>query len=191
MEYDASTVLTKQKNEGTIVEVGAKREETMAESLIQPAEPRLGGISLAGILVMAGSLFCDQPLHAQSPGASGSIAQRMNVNPFTIVTGSPARACMTFGYDLAAVPKNSDELRILSIISQGASRNVRDGFLRRVDLGFAQTNILSHFRRIDEIGDLTDKLVYILKIRNDYRRIERSQSIVPGIHEKVARAPSS
>jgi hypothetical protein len=165
----------------------------MADSLIQPAKPRLGGISLAGILVMAGSLLCDQPLHAQSrvPGALGSIAEWMNANPFTIVTGSPARACTAFGYDLAAVPKNSDELRILSIISQGASQNVRDGFLRRVDLGFAQTNILSHFRRTDEIGDLTDKLVYILKIRNDYRRIERSQSIVPGIYEKVARAPSS
>jgi TRAP transporter TAXI family solute receptor len=70
--------------------------------------------------------------------------------------------------DLAAVLNDGDELRILPVTSQGAVQNVRDvRFLKGVDLGFTVSNILGHYRRSGEIGDLEDKLVYIAKIAND------------------------
>jgi len=92
----------------------------------------------------------------------------MNANTVTIVTGSPPLAYSVFGYDLAAVLNDGDELRILPVVSQGAFQNVRDvRYLRGVDLGFAQTNILGHYRRTGEIADIGDRIVYIAKICNE------------------------
>jgi TRAP-type uncharacterized transport system substrate-binding protein len=92
----------------------------------------------------------------------------MNANTLTVVTGSPSLAYAVFGYDLAAVLNNGDELRILPVISQGAFQNVRDvRYLYGVDIGFAQTNILGHYRRTGEIADVGDKIVYIAKICNE------------------------
>src|SRR6202008_224259 len=55
------------------------------------------------------------------------------------------------------------------VISQGAFQNIRDvRFLKGVDLGFTATNYLGQYRRSGEIGDLTDKIVYIARISNDH-----------------------
>jgi TRAP transporter TAXI family solute receptor len=92
----------------------------------------------------------------------------MNANTLTVVTGSPSLAYAVFGYDLAAVLNDGDELRILPVISQGAFQNVRDvRYLYGVDIGFAQTNILGHYRRTGEIADIGDRIVYIAKICNE------------------------
>jgi TRAP transporter TAXI family solute receptor len=96
------------------------------------------------------------------------MGERMNANTLTVVTSDPPLAYAQFGYDLAAVLNSGDDLRILPVVSKGAYQNVRDvRFLHGVDLGFAQTNILGHYRRTGVIGDVTDKLVYVLKICNE------------------------
>ena len=99
---------------------------------------------------------------------STAVIERMNANTISIVTGSPSLAYFTFAYDLAAVLNNGDELRVLPVVSQGAFQNVRDvQYLRGVDLGFAQTNILGYYRRTGEVGDVANKLVYVAKICNE------------------------
>jgi TRAP transporter TAXI family solute receptor len=104
----------------------------------------------------------------QQDRSARGVAERMNANTLTVVTGSPSLAYAVFGYDLAAVLNNGDELRILPVISQGAFQNVRDvRYLYGVDIGFAQTNILGHYRRTGEIADVGDKIVYIAKICNE------------------------
>jgi len=139
------------------------------------------GLVCGLIPAVAAGIF-DYPLRAQqaaiAPEATArtngprpdlrDIAERMNANTITVVTSDPPLAYASFGYDLAAVLNSGDELRILPIVSKGAYQNVRDvRFLRGVDLGFAQTNILGYYRRTGEIGDVADKLVYILKICNE------------------------
>jgi uncharacterized protein len=92
----------------------------------------------------------------------------MNANTLTLVTGNPNLIFTAYGTDLAAVLNDGDELRIMPVISQGAVQNVRDvRFLRGIDLGFTISNILGHYRRTGELGDLEEKLVYIMKISND------------------------
>lgn len=103
----------------------------------------------------------------QGSAAAKGIAERMNANTVTIVTGRPSLSYSAFGNDLAAVLNDGDELRILPVVSQGPFQNVRDvRYLRAVDLGFAQTNILGHYRRSGEIADVSDRIVYIAKIGN-------------------------
>ena len=108
-----------------------------------------------------GSTLAPQP-------ALKAISERMNANTLTVVTGTPSGIFSTFGADLSAVLNDGDELRLLGVTSQGAYQNVRDvRFLRGIDLGFTITNILGQYRRTGEIGDLSDKIVYISRISND------------------------
>jgi uncharacterized protein len=135
-------------------------------------------------LVVLGSLIVDRAAQAQQQpvrpkGSSTSVAprsgpdlraitERMNANTLTLVTGSPNLIFTSYGSDLATVLNDGDELRVLPVISQGAVQNVLDvRFLRGIDLGFTVSNILGHYRRSGELGDLEDKLVYIMKISND------------------------
>ena len=158
----------------------------MAARSPQPAEPsgwtRIGAAAVCAVILAAFPIF-DCPLQAQQATVGSDqrartaagprsdlngLAERMNANTLTVVTGSPNLAYGAFGYDLAAVLNNGDELRVLPIVSQGAFQNVRDvRFLRGVDLGFAQTNILGYYRRTGEIGNLDDKIAYIVKVCNE------------------------
>jgi TRAP transporter TAXI family solute receptor len=114
-----------------------------------------------------------EPLLARDVAAApqpnlNSVAERMNANTLTIVTGNPSFIFTAYGNDLAAVLNDGDDLRILPVASQGAAQNVRDvRFLRGIDLGFTVTNILGDYRRTGELGDLADKIVYIARISND------------------------
>ena len=131
-------------------------------------------------LIASTNLFLDRTAQAEQavarPKASSvaprpdlrAITERMNANTLTLVTGNPNLIFTAYGTDLAAVLNDGDELRIMPVISQGAVQNVRDvRFLRGIDLGFTISNILGHYRRTGELGDLEDKLVYIMKISND------------------------
>jgi TRAP transporter TAXI family solute receptor len=145
-----------------------------------PATWRIGAVTLCGLALLGGPIL-DHPALAQqaapreraarAPGPRPdlrAISEKMNANTLTLVTGNPTFIFTSYGNDLAAVLNDGDELRILPVTSQGAVQNVRDvRFLKGVDLGFTVSNILGHYRRSGEIGDLEDKLVYITKIAND------------------------
>jgi TRAP transporter TAXI family solute receptor len=134
---------------------------------------------LSGLIVF-GNAILDRTAHAEqavarnkaaNPGPRPdlrAITERMNANTLTLVTGNPSLIFTAYGNDLAAALNDGDELRILPVTSQGAVQNIRDvRFLRGIDLGFTVSNILGHYRRTGELGDLEDKLVYIMKISND------------------------
>jgi uncharacterized protein len=72
-------------------------------------------------------------------------------------------------YDLADVLNDGDNLRILPIAGIGGPRNIRDvRYLKGVDIGLTQTNILNSFRRSNErMGQFEDKIVYIAKLFNE------------------------
>jgi len=97
-----------------------------------------------------------------------AISEQMNANTLTVVTGPPNFVFSTFADDLATVLNDGDELKLLPVATKGGFENVRDvRFLRGIDLGFTITNVLGYFRRTGEIGDLSDKIVYISRISND------------------------
>ena len=61
---------------------------------------------------------------------------------------------------------DGDNLRILPIAGIGGPKNIRDvRYLRGIDIGLTQTNILNNFRRSNErMGQADDKIVYIAKL---------------------------
>ena len=98
----------------------------------------------------------------------GTIGERLNANTIALVSGNPNATYMSIAYDLSAVLDDGDEFRILPVIGKGGGQNIKDvRFLKGVDLGITQSNLLPYFKRSNEIGQIDDKIVYIAKLFNE------------------------
>ncbi len=97
--------------------------------------------------------------------------EQPNENTVGLISGSPNSddTYLQMAYDLADVLNDGDNLRILPIAGIGGPRNIRDvRYLRGVDIGLTQTNILNSFRRSNErMGQYDNKIVYIAKLFNE------------------------
>ena len=93
----------------------------------------------------------------------GAYGERINANTVTIVSGSPDGA--SIAHDLSAVLDDGEEFRVLPLVGKGGGQNIRDvRFLKSVDLGITQANLLTAYRRSNEIGNLEGRIVYIAKL---------------------------
>ena len=97
--------------------------------------------------------------------------EQPNKNVIGLISGSPNSddTYLQMAYDLADVLNDGDNLRILPIAGIGGPRNIRDvRYVRGVDIGLTQTNILNSFRRSNErLGQFDDKIAYIAKLFNE------------------------
>jgi uncharacterized protein len=125
-------------------------------------------------LFLALALFADeasaQPSGAPLPNKPqlGKLGERINANTIAIVSGNPNATYMTIAYDMSAVLDDGDEFRILPVIGKGGGQNIKDlRFLKGVDLGITQSNLLPYFKKTNEIGQIDDKIVYIAKLFNE------------------------
>ena len=98
----------------------------------------------------------------------GVLGERINANTIAIVSGNLNATYLTIAYDLSAVLDNADEFRVLPVIGKGGGQNIKDvRFLKGVDLGITQSNLLGYYKRTNEIGPIDDKIVYIAKLFNE------------------------
>jgi TRAP-type uncharacterized transport system substrate-binding protein len=95
--------------------------------------------------------------------------EQPNENTIGLISGSPNSddTYLQVANDLAEVLNDDDGLRILPIVGFGGPRNIRDvRYLRGVDIGLTQTNILNDFRRSNERMGQTEnnKIAYIAEL---------------------------
>ena len=103
-----------------------------------------------------------------SPSSIASIGERINSNTLSIISGNLNATYISIAYDLSAVLDHGNDLRILPIIGKGGGQNIKDvRFLRGIDLGITQSNLLNVFRRTNEIGPIDDKVLYIARLFNE------------------------
>jgi len=118
--------------------------------------------------------FADQA-RAQHAGAPvpnkpqlGRLGERINSNTIAIISGNPNATYMSIAYDMSAVLDDGDEFRVLPVIGKGGGQNIKDvRFLKGIDLGITQSNLLGYYKRSNEIGTIDDKIVYIAKLFNE------------------------
>jgi uncharacterized protein len=56
----------------------------------------------------------------------------------------------------------------LPVVGRGGGQNIRDvRFLKGIDLGITQSNLLNLYRQSNEIGKIDDQIVYIAKLFNE------------------------
>jgi uncharacterized protein len=98
---------------------------------------------------------------------------RLNENVVTIMAGSPEGTDLAIVQDIATVLDDGQSLRVLPMVGKGHAQNVKDVmFMRGVDMGITQANILKHFARNGELGpDLASQIVYVAKLFNEEMHI--------------------
>jgi TRAP transporter TAXI family solute receptor len=105
----------------------------------------------------------------------GAVPQRdqfveeLNANTVTIVSGNPNGAYLYLTYDMSAVLDDGDKLRILPVIGKGGGQNTKDIlYLRGVDMGITQSNILRYYNKTGEVGrNISGRLRYITRLHNE------------------------
>jgi TRAP transporter TAXI family solute receptor len=132
----------------------------------------------------ADSWSVERPRRA-SPETPESIGTRINSNTVSVVSGNLNGTYLTIAYDLSAVLDDGDNLRVLPIIGKGGGQNIRDvRFLKGVDIGITQSNLLSVFRRSNEIGQIDDKILYIARLFNEeLHLVVRAESGITSIEQ--------
>jgi TRAP transporter TAXI family solute receptor len=150
----------------------------MVRGLQEPRRAQLCGRTSAALLTFAFLLFLFESSFAQDsrpiktvrndPAQVIRLGEEINQNTIALVSGNLNGAYLSIAYDLSAVLDDGDNLRILPVIGKGGGQNIRDvRFLKGIDLGITQTNLLNAFRRSGEIGNIDDKIVYITKLYNE------------------------
>jgi uncharacterized protein len=143
--------------------------------------------ALCLLLASAIGVSAQTPRQLQTPPAAATppnpAAERLNENTVTIISGNPNGTYLQIAYDMAAVLDDGDNLRVLGVIGKGGMQNVRDvRMLKGIDLGLTQSNVLSYYRRTNEIGPIDGKIVYIARmfteemhivVRSDITAIEQ------------------
>jgi TRAP transporter TAXI family solute receptor len=103
-----------------------------------------------------------------SESALASLGERMNANTIAIISGNLNATYLTIAYDLSAVLDDGDTFRVLPMVGKGGGQNIRDvRFLKGVDLGITQSNLLGYYQRTNEIGRIDDKVSYLAKLFNE------------------------
>jgi TRAP transporter TAXI family solute receptor len=148
------------------------------------------------IAALFAALLVSQQTLAQRNGAPvpnkpqlGSIGERINANTIAVISGNLNATYVTIAYDLSAVLDDGDEFRVLPVIGKGGGQNIKDvRFLKGIDLGITQSNLLGYYKRTNEIGPIDDKIVYIAKLFNEEMHlIVRADSGINSIADLAGR----
>ena len=98
----------------------------------------------------------------------GTLGERINSNTIAVISGNLNATYVTIAYDLSAVLDDGDEFRVLPVIGKGGGQNIKDvRFLKGIDLGITQSNLLPYYKKTNELGVIDDKIVYIAKLFNE------------------------
>ena len=122
----------------------------------------LGGGALALAANQAGAQ--SQP----TPQMLSSSAQRANAGTVGVVSGGVDGTYVRIAADLASVLDNGDDLRVLAIIGRGSVQNIADiMFLRGVDIGIVQSDVLAYAQRQRLFPGVTQLVHYIAKLYDE------------------------
>jgi TRAP transporter TAXI family solute receptor len=132
------------------------------------------GIGAAVLLLSAcASLIgISQITYAQQPppavqSKTSALVDKINANTLMVLTAGSGLTYGAFAADLATVLNDGDEFRILPVQGHSAFQNVRDvRYLRGIDMGFVQSNVLGYYRRNNLIPDISEKIAYLFKVAN-------------------------
>ena len=110
----------------------------------------------------------NQPAEAQAQAANSVRDIYRSGTVVTIMAGGSSSTDLAIAADLAE-ELDSDELRVLPIVGKGAMQSVKDVmFLRGVDMGITQANVLKHFAATGELGpNFQNEIVYVAKLFNE------------------------
>ena len=106
------------------------------------------------------------------------LANQLNANTVSLMTGSFGSTYAQVGADLASVLDNGTSLRILPVMGRGSVQAVADILLLRgVDAGIVRKDTLSYLDRKDFAKDIRNQFVYVAKMFNEEMHVLAPKTI--------------
>jgi TRAP transporter TAXI family solute receptor len=98
-----------------------------------------------------------------------SYRAKLNDNTVTIMAGGANATDLTIAEDIAAVLDDGAALRVVPMVGKGPAQNLKDVlFMRGVDMGITQANVLKHYAKTGELGpNLESQVAYVAKLFNE------------------------
>jgi len=110
--------------------------------------------------------------------AKRDLANQLNANTVSLMTGSFGSTYSQMGADLASVLNDGVNLRVLPILGSGSVQAVADILLLRgVDAGIVRKDTLAYLDRKDFANNIRNQFVYITKMFNEEMHVLAPQSV--------------
>lgn len=124
----------------------------------------LAHLELAGMNVASAEERSQDQTPLSEGAARALYRAELNDNTITIMTGADA----TVVEDIAAVLDDGTDMRVVPMIGNGPAQSLKDAmFMRGVDMGVTQANILKHYAKTGELGPLSSQINYVAKLFNE------------------------
>lgn len=88
----------------------------------------------------------------------------LKANAWTIglASGLPEGTFMRFGAEIARNLNDGDRLRVMPLLTNGATQNITDLiYLHGVDVALTNADVLEHFRKVEKVPNIARKIQYI------------------------------
>jgi TRAP transporter TAXI family solute receptor len=127
------------------------------------------GLCLLGVLSAAAADSASAEDRTSAQTIRDSYRGQLNGNTVMIMAGGADGTDLAIVQDLAAVLDDGEHLRVVPMVGKGPSQNLKDVlFMRGVDMGITQANILKHYAKTGELGpNLESQVAYIAKLFNE------------------------
>jgi uncharacterized protein len=107
-----------------------------------------------------------------------SLRDRINDSIVTVLSGNRDGDSLGIVYDLSEVLDDGDNLRVLPVVGKGSAQNITDVLLLRgIDMGITNSNLLNHYAKTGELGDIKNRLTYIAKLFNEEMHVVAGNNI--------------
>ena len=107
----------------------------------------------------------DAPWAATTAAAPIAVDPKvLRANSWTVglASGLPEGNFMRFGAEIARNLNDGERLRVMPIVTEGATRNVTDLlYLKGVDIAFTNADVLEHFRSVERMPNAERRIQYI------------------------------
>src|SRR5689334_6719943 len=110
--------------------------------------------------------------------AKRDLANQLNANTVSLMTGSFGSTYSQMGADLASVLNDGVNLRVLPILGSGSVQAVADILLLKgVDAGIVRKDTLAYLDRKDFANNIRNQFVYVTKMFNEEMHVLAPQSV--------------
>ncbi len=130
----------------------------------------LGGGALALAGVSPQTAAAQAPPQGPAPWSAtlNAMSARANAGTVGVVSGGVDGTSVRIAADLASVLDSGDELRVIPMIGRGSVQNIADiMFLRGVDIGIVQSDVLAFAQRQRLFPGVTSLVHYIAKLYDE------------------------
>src|SRR5690349_15105675 len=101
---------------------------------------------------------------ALDSGEGGTVAK---INNWTVglAGGLPEGTFIRLAAEIARNVNDAENLRVLAVITQGATDNIRDLlYLRGIDVAITNADVLEHFKTIEKIPNIEKRINFISEL---------------------------